>query len=175
MRHATGLGIKHSRPRGFTLVEVLLAAVLLALVSGALATQLAVARQTATTARRTVQASMLGQALMDEIIRLPASSPGSAPPARAPSTFNVCGDFNGYADGPNNLCDIQGNPYPAAMQGFTRKVREQWITQSASVVNGANQNVPYAVPGDLITVTVACQGKTLFTLRRFVAALPQQP
>lgn len=175
MRPVMGLGIKHSRVRGFTLVEVLLAAVLLALVSGALATQLAVARETSEAARRAVKASMLGQALMDEIIRLPVASPLQQPPGRPASSFTDCGEFNGYTDGPNNLADIQGNPYPAAVQGFTRTVQEQWTTQAVSVNSGFGQPASYTVSGDLITITVAWQGTPMFTLRHFMAALPRQP
>jgi type II secretory pathway pseudopilin PulG len=158
--------------RGFTLVEAVLAAMLLALVSVALGSQLSAARAQSAAGSRTLAASMLARALLQEVLRLPYSAPVGTPPNAVRSTFTTAGEYNGYTDGPTNITNLAGVAYPANMQGFVRTVSETPQTYTLALPGNAQ---PYSVTGMNVQVTVQWQGATVFTLQQFITELPQQP
>jgi MSHA pilin protein MshD len=153
------------RERGFTAFEALIAAAILAFLTATVSTALMAGRAQSKVARDTMAASMLGQALMEEVMRLPVTDPlgyktMGPDPGETRSTFNAVDDYHGYTDGPNTITDLGGNAYPAAYQAFVRKVSVQAVTYTPS---GWNRTIN----GMLVTVTVSsADGRTLITLQR---------
>jgi type II secretory pathway pseudopilin PulG len=157
--------------RGFTALEALLATAILAFLVAAVSGALMAGRQQSKLARDTLYASMLAKALMDEIVRLPATDPnnsttmgpdpGEVRIGNPPSTtsFNCVKDYNGYTDGPNNITDLASNAYPAVYQTFTRAVTVAPVTYTPP---GWGQSLS----GLLITVTVSRDGQILVTEQR---------
>jgi type II secretory pathway pseudopilin PulG len=150
--------------RGFTAIEALFAAVLLAVLTAAVSGALMAGRQQSKLARDTLSASFLAQALMDEIMRLPFDDPGAinTPSLQAGGTrrnTNNIGDYSGYSDGPSNLTDINDNAYPDTYQGFSRTVTTTAVSTSPS---GWNKTLN----GLLVTVSVSKDGVELLKLQR---------
>ena len=157
------------RQHGFTAFETLIAIAILAVVTAALSGALAAGRQQTKNAQNTVAATLLAQALMDEVLRLPYSDPlgyitkGPDPGETSRALYNNVDDYHGYTDGPTGITDIANNAYPASMQGFVRSV---------SVTDATMQPSGWAmtVTGENVQVTVSLNGTTIITLQRFVPA-----
>jgi prepilin-type N-terminal cleavage/methylation domain-containing protein len=164
------------RPRrGFTAIEALIAATILAILTAAVSGALSAGRAQSKLARDTISASFLAQSLMDEIIRLPFEDPlgyttiGPDPGESSRATFNNIDDYYGYTDGPGNvpdssanlhpIADYAGNAYPDAYQPFTRTVT---MTAISNTPPGWNRTVN----GLLITVSVSRDGIELVKLQR---------
>src|ERR1035437_10136807 len=85
--------------RGFTAFEALLAAGILAILTAAVSGALMAGRAQSKLARDTLYASMLGHAMMDEVMRLPVTDPlgytnlGPDPGETRP-TFNCVKDYH---------------------------------------------------------------------------------
>ena len=174
-------------PHAFTAVEALIAAAILAFLTAAVSGALMAGRQQSKLARDTVYASMLGRALMDEIMRLPTADPNNSvtmgpdsgevriPALGSGNTqFNCVKDYDGYTDGPGNVPNAQGvlHPitqiaqtadsavaYPSVYQSFTRTVSVQSVSYTPA---GWGQTVT----GLLVTVSVTSNGEPLITLQR---------
>ena len=152
---------------GFTAFEALIATAILAFLVAAVSGALMAGRQQSKLARDTLYASMLAKALMDEVMRLPATDPNNsttmgpdAGETRNGSTaFNCVKDYNSYTDGPNNITDWAHNAYPAIYQTFTRSVAVSQVTYTPT---GWGQSLS----GLLVTVTVSRDGTTLVTEQR---------
>ncbi|HUO09732.1 MAG TPA: hypothetical protein VM008_15600 [Phycisphaerae bacterium] len=161
-RSSTGRG-----SRAFTAFEALIAATILAFLTAAVSGALMAGRQQSKLGRDTLYASMLAKAMMDEIMRLPATDPhGSvtmghdAGETRTGTTpFNCVKDYNGYTDGPNNITDLASNAYPAVYQYYVRSVTVVPVTYAPT---GWGQSIS----GLLVTVTVSRDGQALVTLQR---------
>ena len=151
-------------PRAFTALEALLAAAILAFITAAVSTALMAGRQQSQLARDTVYASTLGHALMDEIMRLPVTDPQGyttlgPDPGETRPTFDCVKDYNGFADGPNNIADIAGNAYPSIYQPFLRTVSIQPVSFTPA-------NWGCTLSALQVTVTVSRDGQNLITLQR---------
>ncbi|MEI8196933.1 MAG: type II secretion system protein [Phycisphaerae bacterium] len=153
------------RRGGFTALETLLAAGILAIVAAAVSGALSAGRMQSRNAQDTVHASMLARALMDEIIRLPYTDPhgytslGPDPGENNRTQYDNIKDYHGYTDGPSNVNDPAGNVYPSELQGYTRSV----VMTPTSL---SPPGWPMGPTGLLITVTVQKNGTTLATLQR---------
>ena len=66
---------EHSAPGGFTAIEALVAATILAILTAAVSGALMAGRAQSKLGRDTLAASCLAQSLMDEIMRLPFNDP----------------------------------------------------------------------------------------------------
>ncbi|HVX85262.1 MAG TPA: hypothetical protein VH253_10795 [Phycisphaerae bacterium] len=160
---------------GFTAFEALIAAAILAFLTATVSTALMAGRAQSRVARDTVGASMLGQALMEEVMRLPVTDPQGyktmgPDPGETRATFNAVDDYDGYTDGPGTVADghgnytlitdLAGNAYPTAYQGFIRKVSVQGVSYTPT-------GWTRTISGMLVTVTVSsADGRTLITLQR---------
>jgi prepilin-type N-terminal cleavage/methylation domain-containing protein len=151
-------------PRGFTAVEALVAATILAILTSAVSGALMAGRAQSQLARDTLSASFLAQSLMDEIMRLPFNGPlgydtlgPSGNDTRA--TFNNVGEYCGYIDGPGAITDFAGNPYPDAYNNFVRTV-------SMTAVSTAPAGWNRTLTGLLVTVSVSKDGVELVKLQR---------
>jgi type II secretory pathway pseudopilin PulG len=153
------------KARGFTAIEALFASVLLAILTAAVSGALMAGRQQTKLARDTLNASFLGQSLMDEIMRLPFSDPSGyttmGPDVNETSRalYNNVDDYSGYTDGPSNLADIAGQAYSTTYQAFKRTVTMSAVSTSPS---GWNRTVT----GLLVTVSVTREGVEVIRLQR---------
>jgi type II secretory pathway pseudopilin PulG len=150
--------------RGFTAVEALVAATILAILTAAVSGALMAGRTQSKLARDTLSASFLAQSLMSEIMRLPFNDPlgyttigpdGSETRA----TFDNVDDFCGYTDGPGTITDLAGNTYPDTYDGFVRTVSMTAVSTSPP---GWNRTLN----GLLVTVSVSKDGAELVKLQR---------
>jgi hypothetical protein len=143
----------------------LIAAAILAFLTATVSSALMAGRAQSRVARDMVAASMLGQTLMEEVLRLPVTDPQGyktmgPDPGEARATFNCVDDYDGYTDGPTGMGDLAGNVYPTAYQGFVRKV-----TVTAAGYTPAHWG--RTVSGMLVTVTVSTSdGRELIKLQR---------
>jgi type II secretory pathway pseudopilin PulG len=175
-----------AKVRGFTALEALVAATILAFLTAAVSGALMAGRQQSKVARDTLYASMLARALLDEILRLPTTDPlgyttmgPDSGEVRIPvfgsgnTQFNCVKDYNGYTDGPGMvngqlqttqitqlaLTADSAVAYPAVYQPFVRTVSVTPVTYTPT---GWNQTAT----GLLVTVTVSRDGMALVTLQR---------
>jgi len=173
MHGARGTRWKYSG-RGFTAVEALIAAAILAILTAAVSGALMAGRAQSKLARDTLSASFLAQTLMDEIMRLPFNDPlgnnTMGPEAgEVRATFDNVDDYSGYTDGPGNvadgsgvlhpIADLAGNAYPDAYQGFVRTV-------TMSAVSSTPSGWGRTVTGLQVNVTVSKDGANLIVLQR---------
>ena len=154
----------HKKKRGFTAIEALVAAAILAIVTAAVSGALMAGRAQTRLARDTLSASFLGQSLMDEIMRLPYNDPSPGQTMTTRSTFDHISDFGGYSDGPGGLTDQLGNAYTDAngndnFPGFSRAVT---MTQVSNAPTGWGRTLN----GLLVTVTVTKDSVELVRVQR---------
>jgi MSHA pilin protein MshD len=150
--------------RGFTAVEALVAATILAILTAAVSGALMAGRSQSKLARDTLSASFLAKSLMDEIVRLPFNDPlgytmMGPDGGQTRATFDNVDDYYGYADGPGTITDLAGNAYPDAYGGFGRTV-------SMSAVSTSPPGWNRTLTGLLVTVSVSKDGVELVKLQR---------
>jgi MSHA pilin protein MshD len=163
------------RSRAFTLIEALLAAVILAaVVASVLLPFTAGARSQVVEVRQTLAAG-LAESLMEEILLRPFEEPGDgdelpeAPASFGPDAgettrqdFSAIDDYHGYTEPPGSIVDSQGAPVDdEGVVGLSRSVSVTYVTV-------AGQD-PAEDPLFLrVVVEVQHQGKPLVTLTRLV-------
>jgi MSHA pilin protein MshD len=162
------MGYQNRRPfrarRGFTAVEALVAATILAILTAAVSGALMAGRTQSKLARDTLASSCLAQSLMDEIMRLPFNDPlgyttMGPDGTETRATFDNVDDYCGYTDGPGTITDLAGNAYPDTYQGFVRTVSMSAVSTSPA---GWNRTLT----GLLVTVSVSRDGAELVKLQR---------
>jgi hypothetical protein len=152
---------KRRRP-GLTLVEAMLAVSVLALAVAAIG-QAVVAGQMQTLAALEENAAVeLGEALLDEVLRLPYDDPNGSDSESTRATFDDVDDFDGFGEAAGSLQDAAGTTYPAAYQKFARSVEVDAASVLIAEFGGA-------LPGVNVTVTVSDGGGRTWVLQRFVA------
>jgi len=108
------------RRRALTLVESLMAAMVLLVVVVAVSQALLAGQMQVYDAAHRARAIELAEALMDEVLRLPyADADTDNETTRA--TFDDLDDFDGYSES-GTLRDAAGTAYPSEYQVFTRTV-----------------------------------------------------
>jgi hypothetical protein len=175
-----------SRGRGFTALEALIAASILAFLTAAVSGALMAGRQQTKFSRDTLYASMLARGLLDEIMRLPTTDPlgyttigPDSGEVRIPvfgsgqTQFNCVKDYHGYTDGPGMVNGVLQTTqitqlaltadaavaYPSVYQPFVRTVT---VTPVSYTPTAWGQTLT----GLLVTVTVSRDGAPLVTLQR---------
>ncbi len=159
--------------RGFTLVEVLAAAAILAFVVVVITQTISTGHVQTADARHQARALFLAEALMEEILRLPYTDPSDGSTTLGPESnettraaYDNADDYHGYPassaiETATTLTDLHGVAYPAIYQGFTRTVACQYTSQNVPSLGGT-------VEGLLITVTVRDAKNRTWTLSRFM-------
>jgi prepilin-type N-terminal cleavage/methylation domain-containing protein len=160
-----------ARQRGFTLLEGLVASVVLLILVVGVAGSLSTSYQQSQSVRTTSTAVTLARQLVDEIVSKPfnpADALGTGGGTR--STFTDVGAYNGYSDNSNAMPLLDG----AALNvtGADNYVRQV-------VVVGAKPSIDTASPASdfaIVTVNVACPDGQIVSLPEFVAnyAIPRQ-
>lgn len=123
-------GVRRARraSRGVSLVDAILASVLLATAVVAISTALVAGAQQTYEAVDGRRGTELAESLMEEILSLPYSDPGGAslpgPEAGEPTraSFDNVDDYHGYSESAGAVVDRSGNPYPAEYSRFARFV-----------------------------------------------------
>ncbi|MEL7087308.1 MAG: hypothetical protein AAGL98_02520 [Planctomycetota bacterium] len=154
-------------PVGFTLIEVMFATALLALVVLAL-TQSVVSGQAHTyNALHEARALALAEALMDEILTLDYRdpdddvTPGPDAGESTRDTFDAIDDYHGYAEAAGTLVDPAGVAYPQRHQVFERTVTAEYVTVTVAEFGGSRNVIS-------VTVTVAEPNGRSWTIVRSV-------
>lgn len=168
--------IRARRGKGFTLVEALLASVVLATTIMALTAPFSTAaRNDQINARRTLAVS-LAQELMEEILaqRFTEADPGlerNLGPdigETARYLFDNIDDYDGYSDAVGSIADIEGQVIDTPQaDGLSRHV----TTSYAYVAGQDTSRQPTFVR---IVVEVRYQGQAIVTLKRLAYQMPQE-
>jgi type II secretory pathway pseudopilin PulG len=171
--HSRRIDRPHRRCRrgGFTLVEALLAAVVLAVaVLGACST-LSASYQNISSLRQTATAVSLARELIEEIAARPYVSPIDGSTTTGPtasmtnrSLFAKVGDYQGYTDSTSNMIGLDGSTVSVG-QG-------EVYTRGVTITFGAKPSVDTSSPANdfaLVTVTVAMPSGQKVSLSRMMA------
>jgi prepilin-type N-terminal cleavage/methylation domain-containing protein len=158
---------------GFTLIEVLAAAAILAFVSAVITHTVTAGQVQTHDSLHQARGLFLAEALMEEILRLPYADPSDGSTTLGPETgettrasFDNADDYHGFPhnssiEAPGAVADLHGVLYPTAYQGFTRTVTCQYVTQNVPDLGGT-------IEGLLVTVTVRDATQRAWTLTRFI-------
>ncbi len=139
-------------PGSFTLFECMLAVALLAGVVGSVAQVVTAGQMQTADSLKQVKASVLVNAMMQEILAQPYYGPGNTTPtgpgALTRTNYNCIGCYNGFSESANSVADASGTNYPSDYQKFTVSVT---CTYGSLTLTG----LPAAVTGITVTVTVS--------------------
>jgi MSHA pilin protein MshD len=152
---------------GFTLLESLLAAVVLAMAVAAITMPFAAGAQNARTDATRSLAVCLAEEMMEEILLKPfydpagVSTPGpEAGETRA--TFNCIDDYDGYYEGPGNIASFDGVKLNTPeSQGMSRQV-------TASYVYVSGQSTALPASFICVKVDVTLNGALVASVSRLV-------
>lgn len=137
----------------FSVVEALLAASVLAIVTASTALPFAAGVQQANQAARLDAAAALGQALMEEILARPFYPPGVRTPAPGPESgetsrdlYNSIDDFNGFSESATGLRNYQNQPITdSTLSGFWRDASVTFVSFSGQASGDTNSYVKIVV------------------------------
>ena len=159
---------RYSRSAGFTLVEVLVASVILALAVTGIAFAVSSSHALTYEALHNERATALAEALLEEILSLPYADPqggttiGPDAGEGARSTFDNADDYHGYSESAGAAVDQAGSAYPTRYDVFSRSVS---VVSASETVTGFSQ----AIVGITVTVTVQDDHGRSWVLSRFIA------
>ncbi|MCX5659912.1 MAG: prepilin-type N-terminal cleavage/methylation domain-containing protein [Planctomycetota bacterium] len=148
---------------GFTLMECLIASIVLAVTVSAIATALASGHRQAKASLDNARGARLAEVLMEEVQSLAYvdTSAGASTGSRA--AFDQINDVTSYTEG-NTIMDQAGTAYPTEFQHYTRTVAVTWGTLSITGLSGSST-------GATIVVTVSDKtGSGVWTLTAFMPA-----
>jgi len=157
---------KSKTPPGFTLVEGLIAATVLAVAVVGIMGPVSASFQQRRFAQETLQATALLRQLMEEVISRPfvdptdgSVNPGPEPDETARPAFDNIDDYHGYSDASDALRLLDGQTLALSGGRFQRQVSVTYRAAPGSTVSA---------PGDfaLVTVTVTTPGGHTVTAQR---------
>lgn len=155
--------------KAVSLVEAMIAMVVLSITTVALSTALNAGAQQAAAAADLRRATELAEAMMEEVLALPYNDPDGASALGPESgetrtTFDNVDDYHNLTEATGAVATSTGAAYPAEYNRFARAVQATATTiQPAGFSSG--------VAGLTVTVVVSEAGVTLVTLSRFVPAM----
>ena len=137
--------------RGFTLVEMIIAMVIIGVALAGVLSVLSRASVASTDPMVVKQMSAIAEGMMDEILLKPFAAPGVAANKCDRTDFDDIGDYNGYEQ---DACAVNGDPGPA---GYRVKVTVAQVDGGLTAAGLAKS--------DTATITVqVTHGKENFTL-----------
>ena len=151
------------KTRGLTLLEALLAAVVLAMAAGAILMPFTAGAQSLAQDARSTLAVNLAQDLMEEILTRAFKDPDTASDdALGRANWDDVSDYNGFAEGEWAIACLDGTRVTdAAAVGLSRRVRVE-----SFYVTGQSQGGP---PTFLkVTVEILYRGEVIVSLKRLV-------
>ena len=156
-------------PRGFTLIEGVVASAVLAVAVVALSASLSAGHMASYEFTQGRRAARLAEELLEYMLSLPYYDPGEAS-APGPEVGEVdvrfydnVDDFHGYVEAGSELRDMAGNEYPAEYQDFTRSVTVEAVVETVSGLGDP-------ISGLMVRVEVRSSRGRVWDLTRFVAA-----
>ena len=158
---------QRNRQRGFTLVEGLIAATVLAVAGAAVSVAISSGHMQGFEASRMQQGMMLAEEMMEYVLSLPytdpdgASTPGPEANESTPADFDNVDDFDAYIELAGQVRDVAGVLYPEQYQVFSRSVAVQYGSETVAGFGGP-------IPGLLVTVTVTDNKGRQFVHTRFM-------
>ncbi len=154
--------------RGVTLVEAIVATVVLSVAVAAVSTALIAGTQQAYASVDAKRATQLAQAMMEEILAQPYNDPegatgfGADAAETSRADFDNIDDYHGLTETTGTISDKNGNAYPNEYASFGRNVT---ITSASMQPAGFSA----AVTGVTITVSVTQNDIEVFSVSRFSA------
>lgn len=157
--------------KGFTLIEALIAASVLAMAIAAITMPFTVGAQNELADSRRTLAVSLAQEMMEEILDKPfidpqgSSKPGPEPGENLRSAFDNIDDYNEFVELPGKIADMSGvvNSEPAST-GLSRHVAATYVYVSGQDAS----NDPTFVR---VTVEIRYRDQVIITLTRLVYAV----
>lgn len=156
-----------SSSRGFTLVEVLLAAVVLSIAVGAITQSISTGHKQTADALHSLRASSLVEALMEEILALPYADPngvsigGAEEGETSRAAFDNMDDFDGYSESVGQVKTMAAAAYPSDYADFGRSVTVTYGSVTISALGGT-------ISGVTVVVTVTNSKGRRWSMTRFV-------
>ncbi len=152
--------------RGLTLIECMLALMIFPLAVTAIAYAIVAGQSQAVEAMRRTRASLLAEALMEEVLSLTydSGSDASLGPEAGETTrdqYDSPNDFHGFSEAAGSLTDATGTACPQPMQRFSRSVS---CSASSVTVSGFGSATDVLE----VTVTVSDNGNPLVVLTRIL-------
>ncbi len=151
---------------GFTLMEAMIAAVVLAVAVVAVSQAIVAGQVQSHHARHIQRATMLAEEAIEWVLALPyddpggATSPGPESGETSRETFDNADDYHGFTQSAANLTDLAGEAYPAAFDGFARTITCQYTSITPAGLD--------TVTGLLVTVTVTDARGGSWSVTRFI-------
>jgi MSHA pilin protein MshD len=162
------IGRRCCRRRGLSLAESMLAITILPLAVTAISYAVVAGQQQALELLRQERASILAEALMEEILSHPYDDPngGSALGPESGETsrtlWDNADDYHNFSEAEGALKDAAGNLYPSEYQGFSRSVVCAYTTITMPSLGN------FSRPALRIDVTVSDAGGPVATLTRLM-------
>jgi len=159
--------------RGFTLVEALIASVVLSVTVLAVTEAVVTGQMQAYDAVYAQRGLSASEQLMERVLALPYNDPGDAltigpdDGETSAADFDNIDDYHGYSESTGELTDASGNALPDEFDDFSRSVT---ITNADVNVSGFSSNVV----GLRIVVTTTDTAGREWSLTRFVAEPVEQ-
>lgn len=160
--------IRAGRGAGFTLIEGLLAAVVLSVAVGGVAITMSAAHGQSAILRENTRMTALARQLMEEITALPFADPDTHQAKLGPNesergSYDDVGDYDNYSDNSTEMTTAGGEP--AAMNDVGEYQRQVTVEFRSQPQGPADNNGNLA----LITVTITAPSGHTFKLSRLVA------
>jgi len=158
---------KYRRSRGFSLIEALLASMILAFSAVAVSHALLAGHQLTDAALHHSHAMDLAGATMEEVLRLPYNDPDGSSNMGPESgetnrtLYDNIDDYHGFSQSAGAVTDFAGDLYEPAYQDFSRAVSVTSSSQNVAGLGGA-------IDGVTIQVTITDTAGTAWTVQRFV-------
>ncbi|MCP4593938.1 MAG: hypothetical protein GY842_24665 [bacterium] len=160
---------KRTHRRGLTLIEALLATVVLAFTSIAVTQAVVVGQMQTMDALRRARALEMAEALVDEVLRLPYADPNGTGGEVGRTNFDDVADYHGFSEATGTLSDLSGTAYASPYQGFSRAVTV--VAAGGGGISVTEFGDP--LPGLVVSVTVQDSAGATWTLTRFKAQPPE--
>ena len=150
------------RTRGFSLLETLIAATVLAFAVVAVSQAIVSGQMSTYAALHELRATSLAEAMLEEVLSKSYSDPdGSSSGEDDRSDWDNLTDFNGFAEDAGDVLDVAGAAYPSMFSEFARGVV---VADSTMTIPGFDS----AVTGKNVTVTVTDADGKQWSVTRFV-------
>ncbi len=163
-----GTGFRKKTRRGFTLVESMIASVVLAAAVVGIASLLTASAHQAMSHEETAMATALGRQLLEEIAAKPMMDPDDYTMTPGPESgemgradFDNVDDYHGLSETGDSISLLGGGVLGVTSGGYTRAVTVEY---RASPNGAAGEGDDFA----LVTVRVTTPSKKTFTLSRLV-------
>jgi len=147
---------------GFTLAEVLIASVVLAVSVAAVAQAISAGQQQVYAALHELRAGFVGEAMIEEILAKPYEDPGGGDGESVRADFDDMQDYDGFTQAVGEVTDHAGQSLPPPYQRFGRSVSVTPATVSLDDLSAS-------ATGVTITVTVTDEGGRSWSYSRFVS------